>query len=1214
MKGYSGIAKITGILLILSLVVGFPYFATDVFASQQNDNQINTEYTCTTCDTCELAITNAGSGDTIKLTADIVNQATTCIDNPADFTNIIFDCDGHTIDGDDGAGDYGIYIGGQSYDTIQNCIFTDFGNTIFLFEGSDHHNVINTTVSSSAYGIVFDGTDTNLTNNRFISNTYGINIQGSNNFFINNTVMNNTIDIYAENVVNNIFTNLSVNQTLLNFTGYNYLIKEVKDNERPAKINNLSTSYINVTNLSTTSWAYLNISYDQGYIESIGKTEDNIVMQKYNDMWYNVTNAYLSELDNYTYSNITTFSIIGLFLEDEVTSNCTYTGTIDSWYIGVTEDCEVADIPMNITGNISIYGNLTLSNIDLVLNVTGSNSSVYSYEGSNFTIVNQTNITINNTAYYYDFEIDSTTLQINNSYISYATGLDIETNSSVIFNNTISFMENVGIWNNNNLDNGLNATIINNTIYNTTDGIILHGPYSLAHNNTIFNCSDDGIDSAGTRNNITNNTIYDVADGIIAQTTYNIIDRNNIFDITRYGILITESYATITNNKISDVTNTTGADEFRLDGINITGTFGLTTYDPMNTWLENNTIKNIGRYGITITGFNVTIKNCNISNTTMDNILINSNNYTLIDNLYIDSESDSLVNITAILWANGTMNLNRTYSTTTTGNVTGYLNITNTSEAWIYLNFSYNDTVVSNAGATEAQLRIWRYDGSSWSALQGVTNTSLNYITYNITNFSIFAIRGDIESPEYYNSSIVPASPQMYAYATTQFNLTWYDDNTVSEVLFEWNGTNYTYSGGDVTRTLVGSNYVYHRVESLHQTVGVYTYKWYCNDTSNNWNTTSGTFEITTEVTGGDTGGGGGGDDDTTPIDDDETTPIDEEETSGDCPDCYAWDETEQACVDVCQPAGTICCRVPALSINPPKTGIISIMALTYDYNWLALVDCLNANGDEVPDEFCQAVPSCPSGQYWDGDKCVYFVTTNPVLGGGGGDSVMCGNGWCEYPETESSCPADCSVNFGTCTADQNVSFNVKPPYISAFGEPGATITCTGEQYCSLVVENPSSQDILVYVQVGKVITLNTGEIDPSYQWVSLLSATNDVILNNTIKLAVPGGSELVPGQAIVVLKTDVPLDVTSGQYEYNIYLTSPCFKRIVRFKTVVGQFNIFGFLENFFNKLLFTEICLPNGVCFASGIVVGGILGLIIVLFVLIGRKYLKKKRYQRE
>ena len=90
------------------------------------------DYYCNSCDDCEAKITAASAGGTICLTQSINNYPGTCINNPENFNNKIFDCQGNTIDGDDSGNDYGIYLYKNPGNTIRNCVINDFAHGIFL--------------------------------------------------------------------------------------------------------------------------------------------------------------------------------------------------------------------------------------------------------------------------------------------------------------------------------------------------------------------------------------------------------------------------------------------------------------------------------------------------------------------------------------------------------------------------------------------------------------------------------------------------------------------------------------------------------------------------------------------------------------------------------------------------------------------------------------------------------------------------------------------------------------------------------------------------------------------------------------------------------------------------------------------------------------------------------------------------------------------------
>jgi len=235
-------------LLIFSLILGMSggVSACDVY--------------CSDCASCNSAINSASAGQTICLNTDIMNHAGTCIDNPANFNNKIFDCQGHTIDNNGVGFGRGIYLEGKANNTIKNCVITDFSHGLGLVSSSNNaftNNIINNNrihglwMKSSSYnaitnntanhnvkmGIYLDGSsDNQITDNTANDNDNGIYLfASSNNQIINNTANNNDdgcgIRLWSSsnnnqitsNAVNNntntgIFIDTSNNNTITNNT------------------------------------------------------------------------------------------------------------------------------------------------------------------------------------------------------------------------------------------------------------------------------------------------------------------------------------------------------------------------------------------------------------------------------------------------------------------------------------------------------------------------------------------------------------------------------------------------------------------------------------------------------------------------------------------------------------------------------------------------------------------------------------------------------------------------------------------------------------------------------------------------------------------------------------------------------------------------------------------------------------------------------------
>ena len=154
---------------------------------------------CSNCADCMTNLSDA-SCTTVKLTTDILNQAGTCINDPANFNNKIFDCQGHTINGTGSIMKYGIYLGSSGLkekNIIKNCVITNFNYSILIY--SSNNTITNNTLNYNGYGISLAATNDHSSTNNIITNNilnlnlyYGIHIDsGSNNKIINNTANSN---------------------------------------------------------------------------------------------------------------------------------------------------------------------------------------------------------------------------------------------------------------------------------------------------------------------------------------------------------------------------------------------------------------------------------------------------------------------------------------------------------------------------------------------------------------------------------------------------------------------------------------------------------------------------------------------------------------------------------------------------------------------------------------------------------------------------------------------------------------------------------------------------------------------------------------------------------------------------------------------------------------------------------------------------------------
>ncbi|MBR9682450.1 MAG: DUF2341 domain-containing protein, partial [Candidatus Aenigmarchaeota archaeon] len=129
----------------------------------------------------------------------------------------------------------------------------------------------------------------------------------------------------------------------------------------------------------------------------------------------------------------------------------------------------------------------------------------------------------------------------------------------------------------------------------------------------------------------------------------------------------------------------------------------------------------------------------------------------------------------------------------------------------------------------------------------GLTNSTIYVITVHTkdttgnvndtdVNDTANTLVPDITSPTYSSEAQNPSTPAIYSFGGNyQFNITWIDVVAVDEVVLEFNGTNYSYLDSDISKS--GNEY-YITLADLAVNTGGYSYKWYANDTADNWNVT----------------------------------------------------------------------------------------------------------------------------------------------------------------------------------------------------------------------------------------------------------------------------------------------------------------------------------------------------------------------------------------
>ena len=133
-----------------------------------------------------------GSSDIVYTLIQDVSTTGTCFNITAN--GITLDGAGHSVIGDDGTGDYGIYASGRNGLVIKNINISRFEIGVYLVSSSNNSLLVNVTVNSNSHGITLSaGLNHSIVNSTTNSNTnYGIYLLlSSNNTYI--------IDSYFEN-------------------------------------------------------------------------------------------------------------------------------------------------------------------------------------------------------------------------------------------------------------------------------------------------------------------------------------------------------------------------------------------------------------------------------------------------------------------------------------------------------------------------------------------------------------------------------------------------------------------------------------------------------------------------------------------------------------------------------------------------------------------------------------------------------------------------------------------------------------------------------------------------------------------------------------------------------------------------------------------------------------------------------------------------------
>ena len=680
--------------------------------------------TCSDCASCNAAL-NDTNLDIVYLIEDIINYSGTCINNPANFNNKIFDCQGHIIMGDGTrVYDYGIFLNGKQNNTIKNCIITDF-----------------------SYGIYLDFSSNNtLTNNTLYSNHMGIRLQSSSNY---NSITNNTAN-------------------------YNY------DGILLSSSSNYNTLTNNTANLNTNIGIYLSNSNYTMY-------ENTVCLNSYRDFQLKGVQSGINDNNTCDISEGLEGGCRYYCGEREHTvCQCSSCGDCQARLNRGCAGVELTNDLFNLTGCVHWEGDYTES--EKVFDCQGHIIEGKG-EGTGIEFVNARGFTLKNciiTNFYkgimewqsYRINIINNTLTNNDYGISGTIGNDI-----AIINNTISGNKEYGIF----LGQLYNTTIMNNIVNsNNGTGVYL---YSSSNNNLTDNTansnSQDGIYiRRGINNILTDNTANSNSRGIIFDFSpnnnmTNSTMNNNNYNFNIYGNQIYHFYQNIdtsnlvdnkpiyywTNEKnalnncknaVIDENSNAGfvalisCNNITVKNLNLTNnSHGILLVNTTNSKILNNTANLNDNYGIYLGGFsnsNLITKNTANSNSYGIFMESSSNNNTLTNNtansnyhgIYLERNSNNNTLISNKLCSNSRYGV-YSYETSTTGD-------NNTCVT----SYNYNDT---NSNGCKYVCSI---DSCNCSSCKECTYKLLHplcsqvNLTANINNFAGTCI----DNPRNFNNKI----------------------------------------------------------------------------------------------------------------------------------------------------------------------------------------------------------------------------------------------------------------------------------------------------------------------------------------------------------------------------------------------------------------------------------------------------------------------------
>ncbi|MEK6938180.1 MAG: right-handed parallel beta-helix repeat-containing protein [Nanoarchaeota archaeon] len=463
-------------------------------------------------------VTACNCGDTVTSSYNLSSNLGPCNSPTPDglyvgANNIVIDCKGYSIIGNNVGDSYGGYNNGYSNVTVQNCNILNFSSGIFLNSGTEknitifnntiHNNTNdgiwasgssvksvnitgNTIYGSTIYGVLFLGPTGSLNViERNIIYSAGNGLRARNAYIINNTLYNTTYPLTSDGnntIVGNSIHDNSQGINLFGVAGNDNITGNLIYNNNGINLNGIdaprnsnishnivyNNSGIGIRVLLNNSFFFNNTVYNNTkegfYIEGSNNTFLNNTVFENNLSGYSLSGAKNNILSyNFIYDNLRESTLGEIYLTGSSENN-NISGNI------------INKIRINRTGRSGVHlKNLNLSNKVENNIITNLERGIACDDTSNVNFVNNT--LYNNTyafylgnTFYYNYKSNNNTFvnnNINNS--EYGFYLYTNFNNNSFESNTIINSTNASIYISGSTNNTFTNIVINNSLANGTN-------------------------------------------------------------------------------------------------------------------------------------------------------------------------------------------------------------------------------------------------------------------------------------------------------------------------------------------------------------------------------------------------------------------------------------------------------------------------------------------------------------------------------------------------------------------------------------------------------------------------------------------------------------------------------------------------------------------------------------------------------------------------